>query len=228
MIAGAPSLTDYLDEESRQHFDGLCRHLDAVGIDYVSIRAWCAASTTTTHTVFEWVTTELGSQDAVCSGGRYDGLVAQLGGEPTPAIGWALGQERIVELLRAQQRRDAGRCAPDVYLVIAGERAEAEGLALAERLRDAVPGCASRRNCGGGSFKSQLKRADKSGAASGADSGRRGNRTPRRRSEVPARRSAAGRAGLGPGRGRDRRAARRADGTHTLSTQMTLPWSKTI
>jgi histidyl-tRNA synthetase len=113
--------------------------------------------------VFEWLTTELGSQGAVCSGGRYDGLVAQLGGEQTPAIGWALGQERIVELLRQQQgAQDA--FAPHVYVVIAGERAEAEGLTLVEKLRDALPALRIETNCGGGSFKSQMKRADKSGA----------------------------------------------------------------
>jgi histidyl-tRNA synthetase len=122
------------------------------GLDYYS------------HTVFEWVTNELGSQGAVCSGGRYDGLVTQLGGEPTPAIGWALGEERIVELLRVQAV-ESGDTAPDVYLVIAGALAEAQGLQLAERLRDAVPGVRIEANCGGGSFKSQLKRADKSGAA---------------------------------------------------------------
>jgi histidyl-tRNA synthetase len=113
--------------------------------------------------VFEWLTSDLGSQDAVCSGGRYDGLVAQLGGEPTPAIGWALGEERIVELMRQQQRAD-DETAPDLYLALAGSAAEAEGLVIAESLRDAVPGLRVEVNCGGGSFKSQLKRADKSGA----------------------------------------------------------------
>jgi histidyl-tRNA synthetase len=115
------------------------------------------------RTVFEWVTDALGSQGAVCAGGRYDGLVAQLGGEPTPAIGWALGEERLVALLRAQ-RGETPAATPDVYLVIAGAQAEAEGLALAERIRDALPAVRVETNCGGGSFKSQLKRADKSGA----------------------------------------------------------------
>ena len=146
MIAGAPVLTEYLDEESRQHFDGLCRHLDAVGHQVRrSIRAWCAGSTTTTHTVFEWVTTELGSQGAVCSGGRYDGLVAQLGRREHAGhrLGAGPGTHRRAAARAA--RRDAAGCAPDVYFVIAGERAEAEGLALAERMRDAAAvGCASR------------------------------------------------------------------------------------
>jgi histidyl-tRNA synthetase len=121
------------------------------GLDYYS------------RTVFEWVTTDLGSQDAVCSGGRYDGLVAQLGGDPVPAIGWALGEERIVELMRLQGLvTDEG--SPDVYIVLAGDAAEAAGVGLAERIRDAAPGLRVETNCGGGSFKSQLKRADKSGA----------------------------------------------------------------
>jgi histidyl-tRNA synthetase len=121
------------------------------GLDYYS------------RTVFEWITTDLGSQDAVCSGGRYDGLVAQLGGQSTPAIGWALGQERVVELMRLKQRSvDAAR--PAVYLLLAGAAAERSGMALAEQLRDALPGHGIEANCGGGSIKSQMKRADRSGA----------------------------------------------------------------
>jgi len=164
IIAAAPVLTEYLDEPSRQHFDGLRRHLDAMAIPYVLNPRLVRGLDYYSHTVFEWVTNELGSQGAVCSGGRYDGLVTQLGGEPTPAVGWALGEERIVELLRVQAV-ESGSSAPDIYLVIAGSQAEAEGLQLAERLRDAVAGVRIETNCGGGSFKSQLKRADKSGAA---------------------------------------------------------------
>ncbi len=163
IIAAAPVLTEYLDEESRQHFTGLCRHLDAVGIKYVLNPRLVRGLDYYSHTVFEWVTTELGSQGAVCSGGRYDGLVAQLGGEPTPAIGWAMGEERIVELLKVQGAAGQGSV-PDVYFVIAGARAEADGLGLAERLRDTIAGVRIETHCGGGSFKSQLKRADKSGA----------------------------------------------------------------
>jgi histidyl-tRNA synthetase len=164
IIAAAPVLTEHLDEESRQHFNGLCRHLEAVGVNYVINPRLVRGLDYYSHTVFEWVTTELGSQGAVCSGGRYDGLVAQLGGEAVPAIGWALGQERLVELLRVQNG-ETPATGPDVYFVIAGQRAEAEGMALAERLRDALPAARIEVNCGGGSFKSQLKRADKSGAA---------------------------------------------------------------
>jgi histidyl-tRNA synthetase len=163
IIAAAPVLTEYLDEESRQHFSGLCRHLDAVGIKYVLNPRLVRGLDYYSHTVFEWVTTELGSQGAVCSGGRYDGLVAQLGGEPTPAIGWAMGEERIVELLKVQGLAGEG-AVPDIYFVIAGAKAESEGLGLAERLRDQVAGLRIEAHCGGGSFKSQLKRADKSGA----------------------------------------------------------------
>jgi histidyl-tRNA synthetase len=163
LIAGAPELTESLDAESRQHFDGLKRHLDAAGVPYVINPRLVRGLDYYSHTVFEWLTTELGSQGAVCSGGRYDGLVAQLGGEATPGIGWAMGQERIVELLRVQHGATPVAAA-DVYFVIAGERAEAEGLALAERVRTALPWLRIETNCGGGSFKSQLKRADKSGA----------------------------------------------------------------
>ncbi|MET0534432.1 MAG: histidine--tRNA ligase, partial [Steroidobacter sp.] len=164
VIANAPLLSEYFDPESRDHFNGLCRHLDAVGVKYVVNPRLVRGLDYYSHTVFEWITTELGAQDAVCSGGRYDGLVTQLGGEPTPAIGWALGEERLVELIRVQNG-ETPAVPPDVYLVVAGERAQAEGLGLAERLRDALPSLRIEMNCGGNSFKSQLKRADKSGAA---------------------------------------------------------------
>jgi histidyl-tRNA synthetase len=164
IIKNAPMLTEHLDEESRTHFSGLCRHLDALGVKYVLNPLLVRGLDYYSHTVFEWVTTELGSQGAVCSGGRYDGLVEQLGGKPTPAIGWALGQERVVDLIKVQNG-EVPVPAPDVYFVIAGQKAEAEGLRLAETLRDQIPGSRIEMNCGGGSFNSQLKRADKSGAA---------------------------------------------------------------
>jgi histidyl-tRNA synthetase len=163
VIAGAPLITDHLDPESAEHFGRLRAHLDAAGIAYVVNPRLVRGLDYYSRTVFEWVTTDLGSQDAVCSGGRYDGLVAQLGGDPVPAVGWAMGQERIVEIMRLQQLVTAeGR--PDVYLVLAGTAAEALGLGLAEQLRDALPGLKVEANCGGGSFKSQMKRADRSGA----------------------------------------------------------------
>ena len=164
LIAGAPSLADHLDDASALHFARLRRSLDAVGVAYVVNPRLVRGLDYYSRTVFEWVTTDLGAQDAVCSGGRYDGLVAQLGGDPVPAIGWALGQERIVELMRLKGRVDA-EAAPHVYLVLGGEAAEDAGIALAESLRDGVPGLRVETNCGAGSFKSQLKRADRSGAS---------------------------------------------------------------
>ncbi len=163
IVAGAPVITEHLDAESAAHFAGLKAHLDAVGIRYVVNPRLVRGLDYYSRTVFEWITTELGSQDAVCSGGRYDGLVEQLGGEATPGIGWALGQERLVELMKLQGVNAAG-AEIDACLVAVGDRAQAAGLTLAERLRDDVPGLRLETLCGGGSFKSQLKRADKSGA----------------------------------------------------------------
>ena len=163
LIAGAPLITDHLDAESAAHFARLRAHLEAAGIPYLINPRLVRGLDYYARTVFEWVTSDLGAQDAVCSGGRYDGLIAQLGGEAAPAIGWALGEERIVELMRLQQRTGL-EDQPEVFVVLAGEAAEALGLVLAERLRDALPGLRVETNCGGGSFKSQLKRADRSGA----------------------------------------------------------------
>ena len=162
VVAGAPSITDHLDPESSAHFDALCGHLRPAGVEFTVNPRLVRGLDYYSRTVFEWITSDLGSQDAVCSGGRYDGLVAQLGGESTPAIGWALGEERIVELMRLQGLVGS-EGAPDAYLVLAGAGAEALGLGLAERLRD-EGGLRVESNCGGGSFKSQLKRADRSGA----------------------------------------------------------------
>jgi histidyl-tRNA synthetase len=163
IVAGAPLITDHLDPRSAEHFTGLRERLDAAGVGYTVNPRLVRGLDYYSRTVFEWITSDLGAQDAVCSGGRYDGLVAQLGGEPVPAIGWALGEERIVELMRLQGRAESESTA-DVYLALAGEAAERAGLQLAERLRDALPGLRVETNCGGGSFKSQLKRADRSGA----------------------------------------------------------------
>jgi histidyl-tRNA synthetase len=116
-----------------------------------------------TRTVFEFVTDKLGAQDAVCSGGRYDGLVEQLGGPATPAVGWALGMERLVALVEQGSWRPEAPPAA-AFAVLVGPAAERSGLALLERLRDALPGSTVLANAGGGSFKTQLKRADKSGA----------------------------------------------------------------
>ena len=164
LIEAAPQLIDNLDPDSRRHFDRFLELLAGSGIAADVDPRLVRGLDYYTRTVFEWRTNALGSQDAVCSGGRYDDLVEQLGGAPTPAIGWALGIERIVSLMQAAGL-DAPEAVPAVYLVLSGERAEVAGLAIAERLRDALPGAGILANMEGGSFKAQLKRADKSGAA---------------------------------------------------------------
>jgi histidyl-tRNA synthetase len=163
MIAGAPLLTDSLDEESRQHFAQLCAALDALGIAYTVNPRLVRGLDYYSRTVFEWVTDALGAQDAICSGGRYDGLVAQLAGEPTPGIGFALGVERVVELL-SQGPPLPGATAPAAYLIASGARAELAALKLAEALREALPGAGLQMNLGAGNFKAQFRRADRSGA----------------------------------------------------------------
>jgi len=163
IVAGAPLLIDSLDAESKAHFDALCAHLRAAGIEYHVEPHLVRGLDYYTRTVFEWSTDALGSQSAVCAGGRYDGLVAQLGGAATPGIGWAMGQERIV-MLPEKQGLEPVRDRPQVYLVVVGERTEIAGFKLAEQLRDAWPGLKLQINLGGGSFKTQFKRADKSGA----------------------------------------------------------------
>jgi histidyl-tRNA synthetase len=163
LIAAAPLLTDHLDEESRQHFERLKMLLDAGGIAYTVNPRLVRGLDYYSRTVFEWVTDALGSQNAVCSGGRYDGLVTQLGGEASPAIGWAMGMERVV-LLMQELGSTAPVEFPDVYFVMAGQNALARGLQLAEEVRTAVPLLKVETDLGGGSFKAQFKRADKSGA----------------------------------------------------------------
>jgi histidyl-tRNA synthetase len=164
LIAGAPLLFDSLDAESRAHFDTLCAQLKSAGVDYEVRPHLVRGLDYYTRTVFEWTTDALGSQSTVCAGGRYDGLVAQLGGTPTPGIGWAMGQERIVMLLE-KQGLGVPRRPPQVYMVLAGEGAQIPGYRLAEQLRDDWPQLNLQVNLGGGNFKAQFKRADKSGAA---------------------------------------------------------------
>jgi histidyl-tRNA synthetase len=163
IIAGAPLLLDSLDDESRRHFESLCAQLRSAGIEYHVEPHLVRGLDYYTRTVFEWTTDALGSQSTVCAGGRYDGLVAQLGGIDTPGVGWAMGQERIVMLLQ-KQNLDLLRVKPQIYIVLVGEQAEIPGFQLAERLRDAWPDLGVQINLGGGSFKTQFKRADKSGA----------------------------------------------------------------
>jgi len=159
IIAAAPSLLDDLGENSRAHFEALCAGLDRAGIAYTVNPRLVRGLDYYNRTVFEWITDALGAQGTVCAGGRYDGLVEQLGGRPTPAVGFALGMERLIELVDVPATAE-----PDVYLVAVGERAGAEALHLAETLRNRLPALRLVCHCGGGSFKSQFKRADRSGA----------------------------------------------------------------
>jgi len=163
LIAAAPLMTEHLDDESKAHFDQLLAYLDSAGIGYDINPRLVRGLDYYCRTVFEWISANLGAQGTVCAGGRFDNLVEHLGGEPTPAAGYAIGLERLVVLLEA-----AGNPQPDdvphAYLIMVGEDASTQGFRIAEQLRDAVPLLRLVMNCGGGSFKSQFKRADKSGA----------------------------------------------------------------
>jgi histidyl-tRNA synthetase len=159
--AGAPKLLEHLDAESRQHFERVCALLASLGIAYKINPKLVRGLDYYCHTVFEWVTNELGAQGTVCAGGRYDGLVEQLGGKSTPAVGFAMGLERVILLLKEKQVR---QCNADIYCVLVGDAAVEQGLKAAEQLRDACPQLAIVTNVAGGSFKAQMKRANKSGA----------------------------------------------------------------
>jgi len=163
IVRNAPVLSEHLDPESQAHFAELRAGLDALGIAYTVNPRLVRGLDYYSRTVFEWITDALGSQDAVCSGGRYDGLIAQMGGEATPAIGFAMGVERVVELVRL-----AGvalpASTPDVFVMAQGEAAQRSALALAERLRDQMPGHGIVVHCGSAKFKTQFRRADESGA----------------------------------------------------------------
>ncbi|MBG6502127.1 histidine--tRNA ligase [Pseudomonas aeruginosa] len=165
LLVGAPTLHDYLDEESIAHFEGLKARLDAVGLRYEINQKLVRGLDYYCRTAFEWVTDKLGAQGTVCGGGRYDGLVSQFGGKPTPGVGFAMGVERLVLLLEtlgvipAELNRPA-----DLYVCAFGEPAELAALTLAEQLRSAIPGIRLLVNAGAGSFKSQFKKAAKSGA----------------------------------------------------------------
>src|SRR5690242_17710899 len=163
VVVGAPLLTDHLDTESREHFEILCNGLKDIGVAYEINPRLVRGLDYYTRTVFEWITDALGAQDAVCSGGRYDGLISQLGGESTPGIGFAMGVERAVELLVQAQRTQQPKGA-DVYVVVNGEKAALAGVQLVERLREHLPHRRFELNLGGGNFKAQFRRADRSGA----------------------------------------------------------------
>lgn len=161
LIQQAPRLIDHLDDESRQQFDALCSILDSAGVSYVLNPRLVRGLDYYSFAVYEWVTDTLGAQGTVCAGGRYDALIEQLGGKPTSAVGFAAGLERLVLLLRAKENIVEP---PSLYAVLVGETAEQKGLYVAEQLREALPGLSITLNLGGGGFKSQFKRADKSGA----------------------------------------------------------------
>jgi histidyl-tRNA synthetase len=167
MLSKAPQLLDHLDEESAAHLEGLKQRLTAAGISFEINPRLVRGLDYYNRTVFEWVTTNLGSQGTVCAGGRYDGLVEQLGGKATPAVGFAMGMERLVLLLQSLDLVPAVSNNADLYLMPLGEAAELAAVSVAEQLRNALPGKRIVMHCGGGNLKKQLKRADKSGAAVG-------------------------------------------------------------
>ncbi|KQH86345.1 histidine--tRNA ligase [Vibrio sp. Vb2880] len=164
VLGDAPKLSDYLDTESKQHFAGLCELLDAAGIEYTINERLVRGLDYYNRTVFEWMTDSLGAQGTVCGGGRYDGLVEQLGGKATPAVGFAMGLERLVLMMETLGNTDVRRNV-DVYMVTAGEGTLTAGMKLAEQLREQIPGLRVMTHFGGGNFKKQFKRADKVGAA---------------------------------------------------------------
>jgi len=161
VVAGAPKLMAHLDDESREHFETLCGLLDDTGIVYRVNPCLVRGLDYYSRTVFEWVTDQLGAQGTICAGGRFDGLVEQLGGKATPSAGFAIGLERLLELVRENLPTENR---PHIYLILVGEEAQKNGVLLAEQLRDAIPVLRIMTNCGGGSFKSQFKKADKCGA----------------------------------------------------------------
>jgi histidyl-tRNA synthetase len=163
LIADAPALIDYLGEESKSHFGALCSGLEEAGVAFVVNPRLVRGLDYYSRTVFEWITDRLGAQGTVCAGGRYDGLVEQLGGRATPAMGFAMGVERLVALLEESGSAPREQLL-HAYLVLVGEEPQRQGVVLAEKLRDRVPGLRLLTHCGGGSFKSQFKKADRSGA----------------------------------------------------------------
>jgi histidyl-tRNA synthetase len=163
IVGNAPVLTEHLDAESTAHFAELRAGLDALGIPYTVNPRLVRGLDYYSRTVFEWITDALGSQDAICSGGRYDGLIAQMGGDATPAIGFAMGVERVVELTRLAGQLPAAQT-PDVFVMAQGDAAQRTALMLAERLRDSLPGRGVVVHCGSAKFKTQFRRADESGA----------------------------------------------------------------
>ncbi|CAM3690797.1 histidine--tRNA ligase [Rahnella victoriana] len=164
LLNDAPELGDYLDDESREHFAGLCELLEQSGIPYTVNQRLVRGLDYYNRTVFEWVTRSLGSQGTVCAGGRYDGLVEQLGGRATPAVGFAMGLERLVLLVQAVNPDFKAPATVDAYVISSGAGTQSAAMQLAETLRDALPELKVMTNYGGGNFKKQFTRADKWGA----------------------------------------------------------------
>lgn len=164
LLKDAPDLLEEIDEDARQHFEELQARLEAVGIPYRVNPRLVRGLDYYNRTVFEWVTDALGAQGTVCAGGRYDGLVSQLGGKDVPAVGFAMGVERLLLLIQAAQPELAVAGPVDIYLATLGIPAQRKGLELAEMIRTQAPAMKVMLHCGGGSFKKQLKKADKSGA----------------------------------------------------------------
>lgn len=165
LLGDAPQLEDYLDEASKAHFAGLRARLDAAGVPYVINPRLVRGLDYYCETVFEWVTDQLGAQGTVCAGGRYDGLIEQMGGRATPGVGFAMGVERLILMLETLgQTPEELSWQVDIYFCAFGESSELAALTLAEQLRDAIPNLRLQVNAGAGSFKSQFKKADKSGA----------------------------------------------------------------
>ena len=163
ILQNAPKLTDYFGEETRNHFDRLRAILDANGVKYEINPRLVRGLDYYNHTVFEWVTDLLGAQGTICGGGRYDGLVEQLGAQPTPAVGFAIGLERFILLLQSINAVEVENPV-DVYFCAVGDEAVRQSMVIAEQLRDQISGIRILTNCSGGNFKKQFKRADKSGA----------------------------------------------------------------
>ncbi|MFV8570770.1 histidine--tRNA ligase [Marinobacter sp. SBS5] len=165
LLVNAPSLSEYLDEESVAHFEQLKALLDAAGVEYTVNPALVRGLDYYGKTVFEWVTESLGAQGTICAGGRYDGLVQQLGGKPTVAVGFAMGLERLILLLETLNLvPDEVNNQADVYVTAMGDQSVASAMSIANTLRNELPGKVVITHCGGGSFKSQMKKADRSGA----------------------------------------------------------------
>jgi histidyl-tRNA synthetase len=165
ILVDAPKLSEFLGEESTQHFAKLCQLLDLAGIKYQINERLVRGLDYYNRTVFEWITDSLGAQGTVLAGGRYDGLVEQLGGKPSPAVGFAMGIERIVLMLEALELTQDVKPVVDVYVTAMGDEAQKQSFLIAQQLRLAHPELKIMKHCGGGNFKKQMKKADRSGAS---------------------------------------------------------------